>query len=64
MADTNLVCTVCGRESTTSFASSLKSGWETCCGYTMHLVTTSANIGDAVTAAMGNAKHIIRKADS
>jgi hypothetical protein len=42
--DSYLRCTVCGRESTTSFASSLHTGWEKCCGYTMTLVRTEADI--------------------
>lgn len=47
MIDSYLRCTVCGRESTTSFASSLRHGWERCCGYTMRLVRTDADIGAA-----------------
>ena len=31
-------------QSTTSFASSLRNGWEKCCGYTMTLVSTKADI--------------------
>lgn len=46
--DSYLRCTVCGRESTTSFASSLRSGWERCCGLTMTLVRTTADV-EAVT---------------
>lgn len=45
--DSYLKCTVCGRESTTSFASSLRTGWEKCCGYTMSLERTDADIGAA-----------------
>jgi len=43
-SDSYLKCSVCGRESTTSFASSLRNGWEKCCGYTMTLVSTKADI--------------------
>ncbi|HMS60652.1 MAG TPA: hypothetical protein PKD63_00110 [Solirubrobacteraceae bacterium] len=52
MDDTKLVCTACGRESTTAFASSLRTGWEKCCGYTMRLVRTDADIAAAVGAAV------------
>ena len=48
MHDSYLRCTVCGRHSTTNFASSLRSGWEKCCGYTMRLEGTKADIDSAV----------------
>jgi hypothetical protein len=50
--DSYLLCTVCGRRSTTSFASSLRTGWEKCCGYTMRLVRTEADIEAATTSAL------------
>jgi hypothetical protein len=46
-----LRCTVCGRESTTS---SLRTGWEKCCGYTMTLVRTEADIEAAAMAPRRN----------
>jgi hypothetical protein len=52
-ADTYLRCTVCGRTSTTGFASSLKRGWEKCCGYTMRLVRTEADVERAVGQIAG-----------
>lgn len=48
MPDSYLRCTVCGRESTTGFAYSLREGWPKCCGYTMRLERTDADIGDAL----------------
>lgn len=51
--DTYLRCTVCGRESTTSFRSSLAAGWEKCCGYTMRLMRTEADIEKAVGQVAG-----------
>lgn len=54
MTDTYLRCTVCGRTSTTSFASSLRTGWEKCCGYTMRLERTEADIGAATVAALAS----------
>jgi hypothetical protein len=46
--DTLLRCTTCGRTSRTSFASSLTEGWERCCGYTMRLESTTADIEASV----------------
>lgn len=51
--DSYLRCTVCGRTSTVNFASSLRTGWEKCCGYTMRLERTDADIGEATRQAMG-----------
>lgn len=53
MPDSYLKCTVCGRGSTTSFASSLRTGWEKCCGYTMRLIRTEADIAAATVTAIG-----------
>ena len=50
--DCDLVCTVCGRKSTTRFALSLRNGWEKCCGYTMRLIRTTADIDAAVQQAI------------
>jgi len=55
MADSYLKCTVCGRESTTTFTSSLRTGWEKCCGYTMRLMRTNADIDAAVRGVVGQA---------
>lgn len=46
--DSFLRCTVCGRTSTASFSSSLRTGWEKCCGYTMRLERTDADVGGAL----------------
>jgi hypothetical protein len=56
MADSYLRCTVCGRTSTTDFASSLRTGWERCCGYTMRLERTDADIEAAVASAFDGAE--------
>jgi hypothetical protein len=53
-AQSYLRCTVCGRESTTSFASSLRAGWERCCGYTMRLERTDEDISDSVRQVLSN----------
>jgi hypothetical protein len=61
--DSYLRCTVCGRESTTNFASSLSRGWEKCCGYTMRLERTDANIDAAVGGIVLRAKRAAEGAD-
>jgi hypothetical protein len=57
--DSYLKCAACGRESTTNFASSLRTGWEKCCGYTMRLERTEADIGDAVGQCFGSVPAVI-----
>lgn len=51
--DTYLRCTVCGRTSTASFASSLRHGWEKCCGYTMSLESTTYDLDGPVLQTIG-----------
>jgi hypothetical protein len=50
--DSFLKCTECGREDRTNFSHSLRHGWPKCCGYTMRLERTEADIGAAVGDAM------------
>lgn len=50
--DSHLECTTCGRKDVTNFARSLRTGWPMCCGQTMMLVRTEANIEDAVGGAI------------
>lgn len=50
MFDTTVGCTVCGRTQATGFGSSLRNGWPKCCGYTMRLMRTTADI-EAVAGA-------------
>jgi hypothetical protein len=64
MADSYLRCTICGRTSTTDFASSLRTGWERCCGYTMRLERTDADIEAAVGSVVGQASELSRKEPS
>jgi len=47
-ADSLVRCDKCGREERPNFAASLASGWPKCCGYTMRLITTKADIDKAV----------------
>lgn len=60
--DSYLRCSRCGRESITSFASSLRDGWERCCGLTMTLVRTDADIDAAVHQVVGEPLERIRDA--
>ena len=59
MADSYLKCAVCGRESTTDFASSLRDGWEKCCGYTMRLERTEADIEAKVGVLFGQITDVL-----
>jgi len=46
--DTIVQCKKCGRKQRLRFADGLKSGWGMCCGYTMSIVYTEADIEEAV----------------
>lgn len=62
MSDTFLRCTVCGRETTTSFGGSLRDGWPRCCGYTMRLERTDADVEAETTAVVEEQLQPIRDA--
>ena len=47
MADSKLRCSVCGREDEVDFAHGLRHGWPKCCGYTMTLERTEADVEKA-----------------
>jgi hypothetical protein len=57
MNDTMVGCTVCGRQQDTSFGGSLANGWPKCCGYTMRLMRSEADIA-AVTGAVIRAQAV------
>ena len=42
--DSLVRCIHCGKEERVTFIYCLKNGWPKCCGYTMRLVETKANI--------------------
>lgn len=46
--DTILKCRKCGFITYVDFADCLRNGWTMCCGETMMLAKTKANIGDSV----------------
>ena len=48
--DTTVQCKKCGRKQHLMFANGLKNGWSQCCGYTMPIIQTTANIKKAVGA--------------
>lgn len=50
--DSYLECSACGKKARTNFGHSLRNGWPMCCGYTMRLLQTAANIEHAVGAAI------------
>jgi hypothetical protein len=52
--DSYIKCSVCGRESKTNFAGSMATGWPTCCGYTMTLVRTDADIDAAMAKVVSD----------
>ena len=46
-------CSICGREERVDFAVCLRRGWPTCCkGYTMTLITTSADVARATESVL------------
>ena len=54
--DSVVRCTVCGRTEQVSFAWSLRNGWPTCHGYTMHLEKTEADVTAATNWAIADQK--------
>ncbi len=46
--DTTVQCHKCGKKQHLKFANGLKNGWSICCGYTMTIIKTTANIEEAV----------------
>jgi hypothetical protein len=49
MSDTTVRCDKCGCEKRVSFGACLRSGWPKCCGYTMRMLTTKADIAAVTT---------------
>lgn len=52
-SDSKVKCESCGREAQPNFAKCLREGWPECCGSTMRLMNTQADIGQAVGGVMG-----------
>ena len=46
--NTKVKCLKCGKEKEVDFTYCLGNGWPKCCGYTMMMINTKANIGNSV----------------
>jgi len=51
--DSHVECGNCGNKTVANFAHALRNGWPMCCGLTMMLIHTAANIEHAVGEAIG-----------
>lgn len=62
--DSNVECGTCGRREMANFARCLRAGWPMCCGYTMKLLHTFANIEHAVAETIADqvrgARHLMQ----
>lgn len=54
--DSLVRCIHCGREEQVTFIYCLKNGWPKCCGYTMRLIETKANIEGNVALLCADAE--------
>jgi len=52
--DSNVECTSCGRKALANFAHCIRTGWPMCCGYTMKLLHTFANVEHAVAETIAD----------
>jgi len=63
-ADSNVECMHCGKKLLANFARCLREGWPMCCGYTMRLLRTAADIehavGEAMHEALEGARHLLQ----
>lgn len=48
--DTVVQCKKCGKKQHLDFVDGLKNGWPKCCGYTMTIIESTANVGQVVRA--------------
>ena len=64
MSENTLVrCDACGCEKRVDFSRCLRSGWPKCCnGYTMKIITTKANIEQAVGDAFAPVREAVARA--
>lgn len=58
--DTVVECRKCGHREYLDFANGLKNGWSECCGETMPIIKTTANIELEVGKISSHVKHAIR----
>ncbi len=52
--NSQIKCQSCGAAAEVDFAKCLRSGWPECCGSTMELLSTQANIEHAVGEVVGD----------
>ena len=52
--NSQIKCQSCGRAASVDFAKCLRDGWPECCGSTMELLSTQANIEQAVGQVIGD----------
>ena len=52
MSDSIVKCLTCGKEEQVNFGFCLFKGWPKCCGYTMRLMNTDADIDNAVSSGI------------
>src|SRR5690606_9799527 len=62
MSDSLCKCRKCGREERVNFSYCLTHGWPACCGQTMMLEHTDADIDQAVGDALAPVREVIRGA--
>ena len=53
MTDSLVTCDTCGTEERVEFAHCLRHGWPICCGYTMRLIYTDADIEKTTAGVIG-----------
>ena len=61
MADTLLRCEKCDNEKSVSFSDCLAHGWPKCCGLTMTMQSTSANMDEAVCKIIKEPMEMIKQ---
>lgn len=57
--DTVVQCKKCGRKQFLDFANGLKNGWSKCCGETMSILKTVADVERETSKALDNIEKII-----
>ena len=54
-------CTVCGRSQAVDMAYCLGHGWPKCCGYTMRVECTPAEMGEAADKLFGGVATLVAR---
>ena len=62
--DSRVRCDKCGCELRVNFAVCLRSGWPKCCGWTMRLMTTKADIAAAADGIFAGVREQLADLDS